>query len=300
MATRRKYRTPRGYKSGGAVTPEDSADVTLPPATPSDEVTIDVPPPVEVETAADGGSVPPPVPGDDAVTQAIQATIRAEEMQRQQMSVEQYINAIPGLSDHKRDFLKRFPLLLQLENAQAMRKHHQAGLRAGIPDDSAEMDEHLVSGMKFELEARRQRQVDAANAGVAAMQPPPVPERSIEQDVDQLDREASAIGGMMQAEAATPMAIAEQVEATPSLPKRKSIPTSMPVTRSIPTLSGKPAEDYRSVTLSREQRIVARNSFGAIKDASGNLVDLTPEQKERMYAANLIKMRKMRAEGQLE
>ena len=73
-----------------------------------------------------------------------------------------------------------------------------------------------------------------------------------------------------------------------------------PVTRNIPTASGQSAVELRSVTLSAEERAIARNSFGSIKGANGKMVDLTNEAKELLYAKNKARLMKMRAEGNYE
>lgn len=85
--------------------------------------------------------------------------------------------------------------------------------------------------------------------------------------------------------------------AAPAPQPRKSIPMSAPVSRSVPSVASGKTES-NTVTLTAEERAVARNSFGPIKDADGNLVDMTPEQKERLYAQNKAKLNRMRASGE--
>jgi hypothetical protein len=94
-----------------------------------------------------------------------------------------------------------------------------------------------------------------------------------------------AIGATMQAAGSTPLVIAEQVssDAPPSPPKRKSIPTAAPPSRDVPQSDGKRFSATRTVTLSPEERNIARRSFGTYKDANGNLVNLSAKQRERPY-----------------
>jgi len=83
----------------------------------------------------------------------------------------------------------------------------------------------------------------------------------------------------------------------PAPQPRKSIPMSAPVSRSVPSVTSGKSES-NSITLTAEERAIARNSFGPIKDADGNLVDMTPEQKERLYAQNKAKLQRMRNSGE--
>jgi hypothetical protein len=82
----------------------------------------------------------------------------------------------------------------------------------------------------------------------------------------------------------------EQREALP--PQRRSIPVSAPVSRDVPTASGKRSSDNQ-MTLSPEERAIARNSFGAI-----NGKDLTNAQKEYLYAQNKAKYQKSLQSGE--
>jgi hypothetical protein len=303
MASWRKYRSPRGFRDGGAVTPEVGADVPSPPAAPPETPeAIDVPPPVEAH--ADGGSVteaPAPVPSpadDDAVTRALQASIRAEEMQRQArapQTIDEQIDRMP-ISDHKKNLLRQYPMLMNAEIVPIAREVYQRAVSAGIDDDTEHMDRWLVDGTRQEIEERRQRMAKSAADAVSVM--PQMQEPPIEKMADRLDQQAEAIRLAMDAANTTPVTIAAEI--APAVPPRKrSLPVSAPVARDVPGLDGKRVEDFRTITLSPEQRIVARNSFGPIRDAHGNLVDLSNDAKERMYAANLAKMRRLRASGDL-
>jgi hypothetical protein len=134
MASRRKYKSPQGYRDGGRV-PDDAA--------PMPEVSADVTP------------LPASPDAHDAVKRALEATQRAEELQREarqaQPTPEQIIDSWSGLSDHKRSFPKAHPnLAFDQFDRQAMAFHYQAALRDGIPDDTAEMNARLLAGVRQE------------------------------------------------------------------------------------------------------------------------------------------------------
>lgn len=80
-------------------------------------------------------------------------------------------------------------------------------------------------------------------------------------------------------------------------PQRRSAPVTAPVSRDVPTTSGS-RQSSKTVTLTAEERLIARNSFGAIKDSTGKMVDLTNEQKEMLYAKNKQKYQQQLANGQ--
>jgi hypothetical protein len=82
----------------------------------------------------------------------------------------------------------------------------------------------------------------------------------------------------------------------PTSQPRKSMPVTAPVSRDVPSASG--TRTTNSITLTAEERAIARNSFGPIKDKDGNLVDMTNEQKERLYAQNKAKLDRMRRSGE--
>jgi hypothetical protein len=259
------------------VTPEVGADVPSPPAAPPE--TLPTPPPAH----ADGGTVSAP-DTHDAVKAALEATRRAEEYQRQArhtQTIAQYVDAMPGLSDHKRDFLKRYPLLLQQDNAQAMRRHYQDALRSGIADDSQQMDDHLVNAMRFEFEARRQRQIDSAHDAVIAT--PQMPSRSSEQEAERLDQQAAAIRNVMSAEDAVSTEVAPVVP-----PRKRSIPYSAPVSRDVPTADGRRMSEQRTVTLSAEERALAHSSYGWMSKA----------EAEREYGRQKLRLAEMRRRGE--
>ena len=75
---------------------------------------------------------------------------------------------------------------------------------------------------------------------------------------------------------------------------------SAPVSRDVPSPSGQRQASQRTVHLTAEERAIARNSFGSIKDSTGKMVDLTNEQKEMLYAKNKQKYQKMLANGEYQ
>jgi hypothetical protein len=272
MASRRKYRTPQGFRDGGAVRPEASADAPPPP----------------------GPELPPPDPeSHDAVRRVAEAARHAEELQRQAaqqpMTVEAYVDAMPGLSDHKRAFLKAHPMLLNEQILPLAARAYQAAVRDHVPDDTEEMNQRLLIGVRQEIEAQRQRQIEAASAAVASMEPTPLPE-SDDRAAERLDQEANAIHSMMQAADATPTEIvANMPPVSPMPPQRgRSLPISAPVSRDVPTASGQRTSNIGTVVLSAEERDVARRSYHW----------LSPDLAEREYAFQKAKLTRLRAAGE--
>lgn len=82
----------------------------------------------------------------------------------------------------------------------------------------------------------------------------------------------------------------KEPERAPPAPQtqRRSMPVSAPVSRDVPTTSGQ-RQSSSKITLSEEQRRIARNSFTA--------PDMTDAQKELLYAKNLRKLQDMKANG---
>lgn len=160
MATRRKY------KDGGAV-PVDNVIIAepapLPPA-----------PAVHVHEHAAAAPSPPPA-DDNPLVRAYAAQRRAEELQRQAArrapTVEQHIDGIPGLSDHKKRFLRAHPHLLEGPNVDAVRFHYQSALSRGIPDDTESMNEAILAGLYRERERADQDKPPQA-------EPAPAPRKS--------------------------------------------------------------------------------------------------------------------------
>jgi hypothetical protein len=240
----------------------------------------------------------PPVDptASSVLMRAAEAQRQAEAMQRDpELAVARYVDALPGLLDRERAFLKKYPMLLAPENSRLLQSEFNAALGEGLARDSDAFENRVLSGIVRRLEGRQ----PAENGGAAAiMHPPPSLEPSIERAAERLDHQAHAIHRTMQVADATPLAVSVGLPtAGPAAPARRSLPVSAPVSRDVPTVSGERVQDARSITLSAEERAIARNSFGPIRDASGNLRDLTNEEKERLFASNKAKMLRMKADG---
>jgi hypothetical protein len=262
MATRRKY------KAGGRVLPVEpepvtSVDVSLSPA-PSPE------PPASV-TADD----------IDALRHAINGTQRAEalqkahlEQQHQRSSVDAVIERIPDLSDHKKEFLRSHPeFVLDTDKQNLMRLAYSEALEAGIADDSAEMNRAVLDGVERQLHHARQRE-ELRSAPLST-------------DDDELMRPATPGTENSGRQEFSPPRVSASERALPSI--RRSMPMSAPVSREVPMSNGQRTSDFGKVTLTAEQRIIARNSFS---DPS-----MSNEEKEMLYARNLQKYRSMLADG---
>jgi hypothetical protein len=151
VATRRKYKSPPGYRDGGRIPDTNTGR-------PVDNVVFAEPAPLPHEPAA--APSPPAPQGDDAgdvLVRAHAAQMRAEEMHRQAAqkpaTVEQHIDQIPGLSSHKRAFLKQHPkMATDPEEARAMSFAYQSALSAGVQDDTPEMDRAILAHMYREIE----------------------------------------------------------------------------------------------------------------------------------------------------
>lgn len=152
------------------------------------------------------------------------------------------------------------------------------------------MTAFMVSAVRSEMEERRQRLADAARSAVGRMmEPPPIPEPDIERAVEQLDREVQRYTEADHARASAPLAMSDQITApAPRTPARRSIPMAAPVTREVPTSSGR-RFSVEQMTLTAAEREVARNSWSD--------PNLSNTEKERMYLANKIKLARERAEG---
>jgi hypothetical protein len=309
MASRRKYKSPKGYRDGGAVTPDD---VVMPPEYYSGRDAVKrvieganraeelqgLPPPLTVDEIIDRNRVAPtyaspPVDSGDAVKRALAASRRAEELQRQAarppQTLNEHIDRLPGLSDHKRRFLREHPdLVTDPFLTKALSWHWQAAQRSGIEDDSPAMDAAILRGVRGELEQRRQRDIAASNAATPMMSTPMTPP-TIERTADRLGAEADMLHRAAQANAATPMALADNMPEPP--PRQRSIPVSAPVSREVPSMRGQRGRPFQNITLSPEEREIARNSFSA--------PDMSNEEKEMLFARNKARMMAMREAGTL-
>jgi len=93
-----------------------------------------------------------------------------------QATHEQHIDAMPGLTAHKRNFLKAHPELLEPANAQAANFHYQQALARGVKDDTSEMNEYILHHMGGEMQRRQvAHALDAATAAPPLAPPPSIP-----------------------------------------------------------------------------------------------------------------------------
>jgi hypothetical protein len=94
---------------------------------------------------------------DSALMRAVEATRRADDLQRQRaqqqqpMTVAEYIDSL-DVSGHKKTFLKEHPQMLEPALVPVMAKVYHAGLRSGLEDDSAALDQFILDGVARELE----------------------------------------------------------------------------------------------------------------------------------------------------
>jgi hypothetical protein len=252
--------------------------------------------PADVNVAVVPAQAPPVAPqapegvGANPLQAALQAQQHAEHLQRQhsvraqaglpeppldpatRQAVDQHIENLPGLSDHKKRFLKSHPSLLQQPHLQLMSHAYQIALHAGVPDDTPAMDAAVLSGIHRDLEHHR-----ALSALTSAQARPTDPaHQDTAEAVADLQREAEAH-----------LAAHQPAPIAPPPPKRR-IPMSAPVSRDIPSASGHRQPDGWN-TLSAEERQIARNSFTD--------PNVSNEQKELMYLRQKQKLHRMRQDG---
>lgn len=239
MATRRKYAPPK-YRDGGRVPVTDMA-------IPGDEPRIE----------------PAPVADDNALQNAIDADMRAEELQRDTLSpLEQHLASLP-ITEHQRAFLRAHPEMITDEfRSMAMAAHYREALAEGIEDDTPEMDQRILDGVQREVAHQHKLAMDNIRRRMA---PEPAPEP-----------------------APAPIAAPPPAPAAAAPPARRSMPVSAPVSRDIPMTSG---NNFRSDnTLTAEERQIARTSFTD--------PNMTNGQKEYLYLQNKKKLAALRASGQ--
>lgn len=267
MATRRKY------KQRAAVAPA-FADA---PAAPAPA------PPVEPGMAGGGGAGP--------LQAALEAQRHAEHLQRQhatraqvglpeppldpqqRQAIDAHIDNMPGLSDHKKRFLKSHPSLLQPPYLQLMQHAYQLAIRANVPDDTLAMDAAVLSGIHRDIE--HHRQLSALMSAHAAGPPP----EEVAQPHGDIDEDVAAL----QAEAAQHLAAHQPAQSAPPpqpRPQRRNMPMQAPVSRDYPSVSGHRSQDA-------DERQIAHVSFPHLPAA----------QAEFEYLQNRNKYRRMVADG---
>lgn len=205
--------------------------------------------------------------GASPLTLALQAQQHAEHLQRQhatraqvglpeppldpaaRQAVDAHIDAMPGLSDHKRRFLKSHPSLLQAPFLQLMQHAYMVARSANIPDDSAAMDAAVLSGIHRDLEHHRQL------SALTSAQARPTPENH------QAHQDAAEAAADLQREAEMHLGEYQPAPTAPSpqpRPQRKGFPMAAPVFRDSPSALGQRNESNH---LSRDEREIARVSF---------------------------------------
>ncbi|WP_315720149.1 MULTISPECIES: hypothetical protein [unclassified Bradyrhizobium] len=212
----------------------------------------------------------------DPIKLALEAQRHAEELARQPPprppTIAQQIDRIPGISEFKRETLRQFPRLMDPSIAPLASRHYAAALADGVEDDTEAMKSRILGGVTADIELiERTRnaplRTDPAASATSTIAP-------VRRDTTE------GVPGS----AATPQRSFAQVPA-------RRVPVSAPVSRGVPTASGR--RESGPLTLSAEERAIARNSFGAV---SG--LHMTDDDKERMYAANKRRYLAMLASGQ--
>jgi hypothetical protein len=203
------------------------------------------PPAVEVQPAAS------PQPDDDPVRRGLAEIQRAEQMHRELAEQQRHANA--GATPRQQKFIEQHPILMAPYVYPIARQAYLEALAAGLQPDT-DANENFVLEKTGEA-LRRQREAREA-------MPPPNDEyrRKL---ADQLEREAAA-----QMDEQAPGSAPRQMAPT----SQRSMPVSAPVSRSMPSVTGRPVETR--ITLSPEERDVARRSYA----------NMPPAEAERLYA----------------
>lgn len=268
----------KGYFRGGAVLPDDPQTAEEQPPTEPVEIDLGVMPehPVDVDLAVAQTD-------DDVLQRAVRAQEQAERL-REPQNVGALIDALPDHSEHKKQFLRRNPdVLFDQFKAQSMARHYRDAIEAGIADDTQEIDDYILSGMREDLVARR---VSHGRAALdAMMSPPQTPEDMTRHSVTQ-NRQAESV---QQGYEAAPHVAVQRVEpaASPQPPARRSVPVSAPPSRDVPNASGARGQSTK-ITLSPEERDIARKSMHW----------LPPAEAEVEYARQKRRLADMRANGE--
>jgi hypothetical protein len=198
-------------------------------------------------------AVSAPSADSDAVKRALEATLHAETLQQQApRTVAEHIDRLP-ISDHKKRFLHDHPEMLDDTRVRAMGRAWNDAIAANIiPDDTPAMDQYILDRVSRETGSRHQHGID--DTPMPAAPPPPI-------------------------------------ERTADHPQsRRSIPMSAPVSRDVPSPSGRRMSERLNITLSPLEREIARNSFSS---------DQSIEERERLYATKKSLMLQMRQDGTL-
>lgn len=290
MATRRKYKV-QHFRDGGRVladmpiADDEPAEAGGFPAGILGVATDDRQNPAAADDATGDIQNGAAVADENPLQRALDAQTRAEEMQRQRAqqplpsALEQHIQKIPNLSEHKRAFLRQFPVLLEDPiTQQIFNRHYVEALQSGgFTDDTAALDNHLIAATAREIAQRRQQ-----------LEPAHEPARTIEEEVRRLDDEIEA---NRRSEQPAPIAPPPAQRAPPSIQGRR-VPMSAPVSRDVHMTSGQRQSDSNSMTLTAEERDIAHRSYSA--------PDMTDAQKEYEYAKAKRRMIQMKADGSIQ
>jgi hypothetical protein len=90
----------------------------------------------------------------------------------------------------------------------------------------------------------------------------------------------------------------EMVASANRIAALRSAKREIPMMYSEATSPRQAAPQVNQNGLTEVEAEVARNSFGPVKDARGNMVDMTIDQKEKLYRYNRDKYQYMRQSGQ--
>lgn len=210
-------------------------------------------------------------PEDNPLMHALAAQTRAEQLQREAAQrsppspIEHRIEKIPGLSDHKKNFLRQFPVLIEDPAVmQVFNRQYAQALQSGFTDDTPELDNHLITATVREIEHRRQLALAAEPVDVA---------------VQRLDDDIEAIRRSEQPPA--------PIAPPPLMTRKKTLPGgNAPVSRDAPMISGDRRQEN---TLRPDEREIARVSFPHLPAA----------QAEYQYLLNKRKMT-MKANGEIQ
>lgn len=272
MATMRRYK-PKGYFRGGRVLDDMPIEGDAPTeaggfpagilgdhlgagaALQDGTVPRSPPPPAETSLATDQ---------DNPLQRALDAQRRADELQ--QSTLDREIGKLP-LSEFKKAFLRQHPdLITDQFRSRATAFYYQAALKEGIEDDTPEMNAAILAGVEREIANVRWQAIE--NVRMPQAEPEPEPDH------------------------VAPRAMIPPVPAAPAPapPARRSIPMSAPVSRDAPTYTGRAQSESVGITLSAEERDIARRSYSA--------PDMTDAQKEYAYAKAKQRLKRLRQSGE--
>lgn len=283
MVTIVRKRKPKGYFRGGAVIPDnplDLARMAAPAEAPPEPIDFDI----ELEKAPEPEAPRIAPINDNPLAEAARATERAQRLNNPQ-TVGDLIDALPDHSEHKKQFLRQNPdVLFDQFKAQSMARHYREAIEAGIADDTPEIDDYILSGIREDIAAR---QVSHGRAGLdAMMSPPQTPEDMTRHSVTH-NRRAESV---QQAYEAAPHVAAQSVETAPvaTEPARRHIPVSAPPSRDVPSPMSGSRGAQSKITLSVAEQEMAKLSYHWLSEKDA-LIE---------YARQKKRLAEMRANGE--